>query len=168
MGLVVLTGASGAGKTTIAEAFAATHSAIAEVCHFDRIHVPSIQRMTEEYGSPDEWQRIATVNWLRELAQRLRRRSNILFEGQARVSFIREAATDAAIPDVQIILIDCEDAIRTERLNLNRHQPELANQRMMDWARFLREQARHQGVPILDRTDLAIEESVGVVRSYFD
>jgi energy-coupling factor transporter ATP-binding protein EcfA2 len=167
VGLVVLTGASGAGKTTIAKAFAAAHGGVAEVRHFDHIPVPSIDEMIERHGSPDEWQRVATMRWLRELAEHLGEQPNILFEGQARVSFIQDAVDAAAIPDVRIILVDCGDMTRAKRLGVDRQQPELASKQMMDWARFLREEAQHQKLPILDTSRLTIAEAVGVVLTYF-
>jgi energy-coupling factor transporter ATP-binding protein EcfA2 len=68
MGLVVLTGASGSGKTTIAQAFAARYPTLAEVHFFDRITVPSLEDMTIQYGSPDEWQRVEA--WRRNSRRR--------------------------------------------------------------------------------------------------
>ena len=42
MTIVILLGASGAGKTTIAETIAARHADTIEVFHFDRIGVPPV------------------------------------------------------------------------------------------------------------------------------
>jgi adenylate kinase family enzyme len=51
MALVILIGASGAGKTTIAEAIAQRHGDEVAVFHFDQIGVPSVERMVAECGS---------------------------------------------------------------------------------------------------------------------
>ncbi len=49
-----------------------------------------------------------------------------------------------------MILMDCDDETRTRRLTQERGQPELANPRMMDWARFLRREAHEAGCEVLD------------------
>jgi hypothetical protein len=92
--LVVLTGASGAGKTTIAIAFAHRFPSIA-VHRFDSIGVPPAQTMAARHGSIEGWQRATTHEWL----ARLRRPSedgNVLLEGQMRIAFVEEAAAAAA------------------------------------------------------------------------
>ena len=45
--LVALTGASGSGKTTIAESIWASHSATVDVLCFDSIGVPSLEAMAD-------------------------------------------------------------------------------------------------------------------------
>ena len=167
MGLVVLTGASGAGKTTIARAFADSHPTLAEVHFFDEIDVPTIEEMTAQYGSADEWQRLKTIEWLHKLAARLRSRPNILFDGQTRSEFVREGQKSAKIDDVQIVLVDCDDATRIHRLTHDRHQPELATERMMNWARFLREAAGREGQLILDTSSFSVNEAVDRLRPLF-
>jgi RNase adaptor protein for sRNA GlmZ degradation len=168
MGLVVLTGASGAGKTTIAEAFAGRYPSLAEVHYFDRIGVPSIEDMTAQYGSPEEWQRIKTIEWFHNLAVKLRGRPNILFDGQTRSEFVRQGQKEAGIDDVRIVLVDCDDATRIHRLTHDRHQPELANERMLNWGRFLRNEAEREGEMILDTSRLSVDEAVERLRRYFD
>lgn len=51
MAFVVLIGASGSGKTTIARAVAARHGAEAKVFYFDSIIIPSVDEMIRECGS---------------------------------------------------------------------------------------------------------------------
>jgi dephospho-CoA kinase len=60
MPLVILIGASAAGKTTIAKAIEARHGDEADVHYFDRIGVPSVEEMIAEYGSGEAWQRVKT------------------------------------------------------------------------------------------------------------
>jgi dephospho-CoA kinase len=167
MGLVVLTGASGAGKTTIAKAFAQAHPALAEVHFFDRIGVPSLEEMTAQFGSPEEWQRLKTIEWMKTLAARMLTHPNILFDGQARSEFIRQGQREAGIRDVRIVLVDCDDATRIHRLTHDRHQPELANDRMMNWARLLRQEAEREGEMILDTSCLTLSDAVDKLCSYF-
>jgi hypothetical protein len=75
---------------------------------------------------------------------------SILFEGQMRISFIQEALTTSAITNARIILVDCDDTTRTTRLSRDRSQPELANADMLNWPRYLRQEATNTKVEILD------------------
>ena len=47
-------------------------------------------------------------------------------------------------------------------------QPELADQSMMDWARFLRDEATSGGCEILDTSALSLAASVEAVARHFD
>ncbi|MBB6483504.1 AAA family ATPase [Rhizobium lusitanum] len=67
MSLIMLTGASGSGKTAIATAIARNHAATFAVYHFDSIGVPSLDVMIRDHGSPEAWQRDKTVEWLVQL-----------------------------------------------------------------------------------------------------
>jgi shikimate kinase len=51
MPLVILIGASGSGKTTIARAIQERYAESVDVFFFDRIGVPSIEQMIARYGS---------------------------------------------------------------------------------------------------------------------
>lgn len=148
MRLVVLTGASGAGKTTIAQAVEERHPRLATVLFFDSIGIPSVERMIAEFGSGEAWQRAMTLHW------------NILFEGQSRLSFLKEAIGSSGIADHRIVLVDCDDATRTRRLSVAREQPELANPTMMTWAKFLRAEAQIAGCEVLDTSFLDLDACV--------
>jgi dephospho-CoA kinase len=164
MRLIVLTGASGSGKTAIAKAVQ-SRCRDTEVFFFDSIGVPTLDRMIAECGSPEEWQRAKTIEWMARIAA-LPGYRKILFEGQTRIAFLREALSAAAICDYRIILVDCDDAIRRRRLNEDRRQPELANPKMMHWARFLRDEAKRSGCEILDTSLDPIELCVARVCEY--
>jgi uridine kinase len=57
MPLVILIGASGSGKTTIARRIEDRFAEDVEVFYFDRIGLPSPEKMIAEYGSGEAWQR---------------------------------------------------------------------------------------------------------------
>jgi hypothetical protein len=157
---VVLIGASGSGKTTVARAIAQRHAGDVEVFHFDHIGVPSADRRIAEFGSGEGWQRAKTIEWMAKLAPLSRSGRRLLFEGQTRLSFLAEGAAAAGIPAYLPILVDCDDETRSRRLLVERKQPELANEEMMNGARYLRREARGSGCEILDTSTLSLEECI--------
>jgi len=168
MKLVVLIGASGSGKTTIADAIAAQRRQNLDVFYFDRIGVPPIEQMIADYGSPAAWQRAKTFDWMFRLAGTSRPRGHILFEGQMRLAFLSAAVAAAGLTGCIPVLVDCDDETRKRRLSLDRMQPELADQSMMDWARFLRDEATSAGCEILDTSALSLTASVEAISRHFD
>ncbi|MGO6875426.1 AAA family ATPase [Rhizobium ruizarguesonis] len=160
MPLVILTGASGAGKTTIAEAIERLHGQEIDVFYKDRIGVPPVEEMIKQFGSVEGWQRAATFEWMARLSALVAQGRTVLFEGQSRFAFLVEAAERAGIMPYACILIDCDDEARTRRLSIDRGQPELANADMMNWACFLRNEASAYGCEILDTSNLTVEQGV--------
>ncbi len=77
-----------------------------------------------------------------------------------RISIILEACKENDISDFQIFLFDCNDEERKKRLS-SRGQSDLANQKMLDWAEYLRnEVVTIPGAIIFDTSSLQIEEAV--------
>ena len=164
--LIVLTGASGSGKTTIAKAIEGLRPRAAEVHYFDRLGVPSPEAMVTGWGSGEAWQRARTLEWMRRLAEPADRRLPILLEGQMRFSFVEEGLQRAGIDDTRVILVDCEDRVRSRRLRGERQQSDLAGSTMMNWAEYLRREARAGGYDILDTSTLTLDRSVERVCAY--
>ena len=157
---VVLTGASGSGKTTLAQALLQRFPSL-PVLFFDFVGVPSPEVMST-YGSGDQpggaWQRAMTLEWMERVAELLRNVSSLLFEGQMRIAFIQEAFAACGVQSGQIILADCDDRTRQERLSKDRSQPELAYEHMMHWAAYLREEAQIAHCEILDTGKTPFED----------
>jgi adenylate kinase family enzyme len=126
MGFVVLTGASGSGKTTIAEGIACRYAGHVDVYHFDRVGVPPVEQMVAKYGAAEAWQRAMTYDWMAKLAATPYAERNILLEGQMRLSFVSEAAAAAGVRNYALILVDCDDATKTRRLTVDRDRSDLA------------------------------------------
>ncbi|NRP70844.1 hypothetical protein ILFOPFJJ_01726 [Ensifer psoraleae] len=163
MPLVILIGASGSGKTTIAQAIQDRHAESVDVFYFDRVGVPSLEQMIAEYGSAEGWQRAMTIAWMMKLAQPVKSGGSVLFEGQTRVSFLADGASAAGGFSYLPILVDCDDETRSKRLTVDREQAELATEDMMNWARYLRYEARRSGCEILDTSSLSLDESISYV-----
>jgi hypothetical protein len=77
-----------------------------------------------------------------------------------RIGFALEACALAGISNARLILVDCDDALRAQRLSQDRGQRGLASAEMMGWAEYLRKEARLAGCEILDTGDTYFEECV--------
>jgi chloramphenicol 3-O-phosphotransferase len=163
--LVIMTGASGSGKTAIAKAIERDHPSMT-VFRFDTIGVPSPEAMAT-FGTGHQpggaWQRAMTLEWFERIAQVVAPGKTVLFEGQMRIAFIQEAITAFAIKNARILCVECDDLTRTRRLTHDRLQPGLANKSMMEWSRYLHEETIEAGHQILDTTNLSLADSVAVV-----
>jgi hypothetical protein len=160
--LVILTGASGSGKTAIAREIEANHPEIT-VFRFDSIGVPSPEIMAtygHGYQPGGAWQRAMTLQWFERIAPVLKSGQRVLFEGQMRIAFVQEALDTQGITGARIICVECDDATRTARLAHDRLQPELANESMMGWSRYLHQETIAAGYEILDTTALSLTESI--------
>jgi hypothetical protein len=56
------------------------------------------------------------------------------------------------------VLLDCSPEVRTLRLTGARQQPELATERMNNWAAYLRGQADALHLDVIDTTSVTIDE----------
>ncbi|WP_197086886.1 hypothetical protein [Bradyrhizobium sp. LTSPM299] len=130
---------------------------------FNRIGVPSEQERIERWGSGGGWQRAMTIEWARRMSGEIAS-SDILLDGQTRPSFIAEACELNAIKRYRIILIDCSEDVRRERL-VRRGQPELANEQMMEWGRWLLRETTKVGWDIIHNDDLSIAETTGTLEA---
>jgi len=92
----------------------------------------------------------------------------VLFEGQMRITFIREALAASGIENARIVCVECDESTRVRRLTHDRNQPELADQDMANWARYLHREALDAGCDILDTTKLSPAESVSFVLSILE
>ncbi len=158
--LYFLIGSSGSGKSTAAESIKSMNIPGLTTLDSDSVKIPSVAEMIEMYGSTEAWQRENTIKWTKDIKEKYLETSNVLFDVQSRPSFIDEACSLSGIDSYQIILIDCADDERKRRLIEERGQPELANDQMMDWARYLRENCHGTNCQIIDTTYIEKEESL--------
>jgi uridine kinase len=155
-----VTGASGSGKTTIIKELERLHPDHFVFYYFDSVGVPSFHEMKRKYGSGEAWQRQTTIQWVKQIKREFLPQKSAILEGQMRISFILEACKENDISDFQIFLFDCNDEERKKRL-ISRGQSDLANQKMLDWAEYLRnEVVTIPGAIIFDTSSLQIEEAV--------
>ena len=159
-GILVVTGASGSGKTTTVRALEGRALPGVRCYYFDAVGVPAAEAMERESGSPESWQAITTRMWVDRLAADPDRVDVYVLDGQTRPSFVRDAVERVDTAMVQIVLLDCTTDVRHARLAGPRGQPELSNPRMDCWAAYLRGQADALDLSVIDTTHIGIDATV--------
>ncbi|MEY4581027.1 MAG: hypothetical protein RL701_5730 [Pseudomonadota bacterium] len=158
-GLLVVVGASGVGKTTYVSALEARGYADVRCYYFDTVAVPA---------EPDtEWQANTTAQWVRRLAQEGTAGTVSVLDAQTRPSFIRNALREFPALPARVVLLECSPELRRERL-IARGQPELAGEKMNLWAAYLRGQADAFGCPVIDTSQLSVDEGASVLEEHVE
>ncbi|MGE0352156.1 MAG: AAA family ATPase [Gemmatimonadales bacterium] len=157
--LITVTGASGAGKTTLVRSLESRRDPGVKCYYFDSVGVPSPEEMARDYGSGEAWQAAMTDQWIRRLARNPDDARVMVLDGQVRPSVLHEAFERYEVQRGEIILIDCARAVREARLTNDRGQAELASQQMAEWAAYLRGQADALRLRIVDTTNLSRAEA---------
>jgi hypothetical protein len=86
--VLVVTGASGVGKTTAVQALDACRIPGVRCFFFDSIGVPSAEIMERDYGGGERWQALATADWLARLGGLPDDVRVAVLEGQTRPRFV--------------------------------------------------------------------------------
>lgn len=149
--IIVLTGASGAGKTTL-------------ILKLNELAIPGVKGINCDRVKieSDENDRQATVlsYWISQLSGPELELDLAVLDTQIRPHIALEVLSEAAIDYAQIVLVDCDPVKRNERLVMDRGQPDLANPRMDCWAAYLRGQADALRLPIIDTSNDSSDSSV--------
>lgn len=155
LAILVLTGASGAGKTTLA--LKLNELAIPGVKGFncDRVKIES-----DGMAASTDRQADILRYWISHLSQPETGIELAVLDTQIRPHRALEVLSQAAISYAQIVLVDCEPGKRNERLRMDRRQPELASPQMDCWAAYLRGQADALRLSIIDTSDDSIDKSL--------
>lgn len=162
--LILVTGASGAGKTHLIDAMegAVVHPNIGYF-KFDTIGIPSLEEMIEHSGSGEAWQRFATREWMKRFAEDPATPPAVIFEGQYNLDFAIEALQEFGFTDFRLIVATVPDEVMAQRLSELRGQPELVNNDMRNWAAFLKKQGQEKGALLLDTSSMSTEAAVHVI-----
>ena len=162
--LYFVTGASGSGKTTAIRRLEETDTAGFQFCYFDSIGVPSPEEMEKEYTAKGkDWQQEKTLEWVEKIKSEYLPKTEVLFDGQMRPMFIEQSCKENNVANYQVILFDCNDEVRTQRL-IGRNHAELANEQMMNWARYLREESKKNGYIVIENSSRSPEETVQALK----
>jgi len=153
--ILVVTGASGVGKTTLVHALDDQHLPGVHCYYFDSVGVP------EHAG--EDWQATTTERWIVHLAANPDGAQVVVLEGQMRPSEVMAAFRRHGITRGKIVLIDCSHEVREARLRGERDQPELASRRMAEWAAYMRGQADALDLPIVDTSTVTVAEATRIL-----
>ena len=152
--ILILTGASGAGKTTLALKLNELAIPGVKGINCDRVKIES-----DETADPVEYQANILRYWISHLGQESGTKLAVL-DTQIRPHRALEVLSEAAIDHAQIVLVDCDPVKRNERLRGERGQPELANAQMDCWSAYLRGQADALKLPIIDTSNDSMDQSL--------
>lgn len=164
--IVVVTGASGAGKTATVDALDALALPGVRCFHCDSIGVPAVEEMERDHGGPEGWQAWATNEWLARLAALGDGVRVAVLDAQTRPSTVFAAPGAGAAWGAHVVLIDCSPEVRSARLHGPRGQGELVTARMDNWAAYLRGQADALGLTIIDTTRSTVGEAARQLESF--
>ncbi|MEK6733667.1 MAG: AAA family ATPase [Pseudomonadota bacterium] len=162
---ILITGASGSGKTTILKALEKIlPQEQTSTNYFDDIGIPSFEDMIKEYGSCEKWQEAITHKWIEKLSK-IKDKKYIFLEGSFNPEFINIKNNHL------LICIHADRSVREQRL-MNRKQPELASQDMENFANLLKNKTLALGGIVIDSSiekpeDIAklIIHKLGVIKS---
>jgi ribosomal protein S18 acetylase RimI-like enzyme/energy-coupling factor transporter ATP-binding protein EcfA2 len=165
--VLVVTGASGAGKTTLVGRLAALGLPDVGCYEFDEIGIPSDAEIEARFGR-EGFQAWALGEWAARLARNADRVRVAVLDAQVGPRAALDMLARHGIGWRAVVLIDCAYAERNARLRGPRGQPELATARMDGWAAYLRGQADALKIPVLDTTAASLDESVAALRTHVE
>src|SRR6185369_14815293 len=142
--IVVLTGASGAGKTTLVSELNKIGLRGVEGFNCDRVR-PEIAETID----PGDMQAEILRFWLTRIKEDRPDIELALLDTQIRPHRAIDVLTEAGVASFRVVLVDCDPAERNRRLHKDRNQPELSNAQMDCWAAYLRGQADALELPII-------------------
>ncbi len=163
--ILLITGTSGCGKTTVAHALKNGLPEPSTSIHFfDDIGIPKFEEMMEKHGNPLQWQEWATHTWIDKLSQ-IAHKQLIILEGSFYPEFAVNKLESLGIENYLIVCLYVDKWIREQRLINERHQPELASQEMENYAQALTMQTEKLGGVVIDASYKTVAEVVTEIRT---
>lgn len=147
--LLCLTGASGAGKSTVLATIRAHLDArLLPALAFDALGVPTEDEMARCWETPRGWQKMMTYHWVYTARQVFRMRPLVVLEGPYDPQYAIAACSANRVRH-RVVLLDVDAGTRAARLAA-RGQPAPAPPEPTTWAAYLGEQTRSLGGTIVD------------------
>ena len=122
--ILFLTGASGAGKTSTIETLEPDYNNTLAFIHTDDFGVPSPEEMVRLYVGGNGYQRHIFNHWI-DYSKSYIHDKFVIIEGSLIPSIIIEGCKDENISAHRVLLFDCDDVTRKQRLNQRGH-PDIA------------------------------------------
>jgi hypothetical protein len=162
--ILVLTGASGAGKTTLTKGLESSSAAGVACFHCDVIY----NSLPDEVRADGMLAQDAILShWVTHVLTETGINVAVM-DTQIRPHRARAFLSRLGVTTSQIVLVECRQKERNERLRGPRAQAELANTQMESWAAYLRGQADALGLERIDTSDTALADSVARLRELVD
>jgi dephospho-CoA kinase len=158
--ILVLTGASGAGKTTLIEELIERAIPRIKGINCDRVKID-----LPETAEPRDAQAEVLRYWISKLGEENDSVELAVLDTQIRPHAAQAVLYGAGVKHWQVVLVNCDHPRRNERLIKNRKQPDLANPQMDCWAAYLRGQADALGLAIIHTDDAPPDESFETLES---
>ena len=153
--ILVLTGASGAGKTTLIDKLNELAIPNVKGINCDRVKIES-----DETADSSDRQADILRYWISHVSQPETGIELAVLDTQIRPHRALEVLDQMAVDHAQIVLVDCDPVKRNERLHMDRGQPELANPQMDCWAAYLRGQADALQLSVIDTSSDPMDKSL--------
>ncbi len=164
--ILFLSGASGVGKTTLAKEVYHRRKQTGLIwVHPDGFGVASLEEMIQQAGTLARYQERSTHFWIERILGEYNDASVVIIDSQSNLQFVYNAYKHFQVEQGGIILVHCDQIERERRLFEERHQPELVNPQMQNWAKFLHQQALELGVSILNTSITPLQESIALIES---
>lgn len=157
--IIVLTGASGVGKTTLLLRLEQLELEGIECINCDRAKING-----PASGDSSDYQAAILNHWLTKVIKDPV--EVVVLDTQIRPHIAQGVLQQMDFDRTEIILIDCDPDRRNARLRGERGQPELANAQMDCWAAYLRGQADAIGLTIIDTSEDDIENSLDALLAH--
>jgi predicted ATPase len=162
--ILVLTGASGAGKTTLTKGLELCSAAGVACFNCDAIYIS----LPDEVRADGIMAQDAILShWVTHVLN-LNGIDVAVLDTQVRPHRARAVLSRFGVTRSQIVLVECRQEERNERLRGPRAQAELANAQMENWAAYLRGQADALGLECINTSGTAVADSVARLRELVD
>jgi dephospho-CoA kinase len=162
--VIFILGASGSGKTTNVKNIENKYSDKYYFAYFDQPKVPSVEEVQEKHGGWENWGIERTNEWVKKIKENYIEERVTIFDVHTKPQNIENACNDFGIIDYVVILLDCSDDERKKRL-IERGQPHLINDSLLEWAQFLRDEAVKRDYIVIENTGLTLEDGLKKVEN---
>ncbi len=160
--IIFLTWASWVGKTTITNELKKSLENTKWVVFSsfdDEKKIPEEKEVMEKWWSWESWQEQTSLEYIKNITEKNKNAVLLILDRQANLDFIEKWFEEINYKNYKIVLVTCSVDKMKKRLE-KRKQPELFNENMINWIKFLEKQAEEKWVKILDTSEISVKESI--------